>query len=106
MIASNKLDVTVFNCRSACCCCAAAGGYTEHQLPQQLVEYLKSRGQVPTAGPFPLGVSQAISVRYSSSSSDEAQPAVTDAAADKTKHRLGLLLGYSDARKDGAPLGY
>ncbi|WIA36576.1 hypothetical protein OEZ86_007868 [Tetradesmus obliquus] len=88
-------------------------GFTQHQVPQQLVSFLKSHGQQPTAGPFPMGVSQAISVSYSSSSyssssssSGALQPADGGGAADADLSRLGLLLGASDARKDGAPLGY
>jgi hypothetical protein len=86
----------------------AAGGFTQHQLAPQIVTSLTSRGQVLTSGPFSLGVSQAISVSYSSSS-DVSQPADLQGAAGTAgvdAGRRGLLLGYSDARKDGAPLGY
>lgn len=64
-------------------------------MPAELVEYLKSRGQVPTSGPYGLGVSQAISVTYSSSPVPSGDRAAS-----------GLLVGQSDARKDGAPAGY
>jgi hypothetical protein len=64
---------------------------TPHVMQPATVSSLKARGQTPTPAGNSLGVSQAIAVHYGL-----AGPANT----------AGKLLGASDSRKDGAPLGY
>eukprot|EP00878_Enallax_costatus_P018979 GHUV01020007.1.p1 GENE.GHUV01020007.1~~GHUV01020007.1.p1 ORF type:complete len:457 (+),score=130.97 GHUV01020007.1:1014-2384(+) len=75
-------------------------GHTSHQLPADMVQYLKQRGQAPTAaGGYSLGISQAIHVLY-----DQDQAGTSSSGSTGTGK--GLLVGQSDSRKDGAPVGY
>ncbi|KAF8065580.1 GGT2 [Scenedesmus sp. PABB004] len=82
-------------------------GRTDHQLPAGAVSALRARGQVTTPAAFALGVAQAIFVSYDAgaAAAEGLQLRGGDHAAGGGAAR-GVLLAASDARKDGAPLGY
>jgi hypothetical protein len=88
-------------CFNLLVCFVSAGcrGYTQHQFSSAAVQNLQSRGQAAKPGGFPLGISQAIVVDYSSSSSKAGMSGLQQLSS-------GLLVGQSDSRKDGAPAGY
>jgi hypothetical protein len=75
-------------------------GHTHHEMPPYVLAQLAARDQSTKTVGFGLGVSQSIYVDYGSSTSSTGGRVGLGSSSSR-----GMLIGASDSRKDGAPVG-
>lgn len=77
-------------------------GQCHHEMSDYVLDELEARGQNTKAVGFGLGVSQAIFVDYEASAGSVAGAKGRLGPGSSSR---GVLVGASDSRKDGAPVG-
>lgn len=78
-------------------------GHTHHEMSPFVLAQLAARDQSTKAVGFSLGVSQSIYVDYRPSTSSTGGR--VGLGSSSTSSSRGMLIGASDSRKDGAPVG-
>lgn len=77
-------------------------GHTHHEMSNFVLAQLEARDQSTKAVGFGLGVLQAIYVDYGASTSSVGSSGGRVGLGSSSR---GVLVGASDSRKDGAPIG-
>jgi gamma-glutamyltranspeptidase len=78
-------------------------GHTHHEMSDYVLTQLEGRDQSTKAVGFGIGVSQAIYVDYGASTSSINSSGGRVGLGGSSR---GVLVGASDSRKDGAPVGH